>query len=156
MSFAYKMLPFFCNFHPHPPIIYTSKTKIPMPLRFSHTPCLFSGCCSDMLMWANAILSNCTAWHSAKCQKRFALWQNRIDLHSVPVSWRRKMFHRIARLRMTILTLFLGEWLGKDYASTNVASCCCDSRYTIGRQGNFDQNPTCVRALCAPCGSEVR
>lgn len=65
----------FCNIQPLSPIIYTSETKSPTSLRCSHTACLYSGCCSAMLMWANAILSNCTPWHSAKCQKRFALWQ---------------------------------------------------------------------------------
>ena len=39
-----------------------------------------------MLMWANAIVSNCPAWHPAKCQKRFASRQKRIDPNSAPVS----------------------------------------------------------------------
>lgn len=40
--------------------------------------------------------------------------KNLIDLHFVPVSLRRKMFHRVSNQRMTILTLFLGvrDWEG--------------------------------------------
>lgn len=45
--------------------------KSPHAIKDALTPCLHSGCCSGMLMWASAILNNCAEWQSAKCQKRF-------------------------------------------------------------------------------------
>ena len=118
----------FCNIPPLSPIETNSLPACP------GSP----GCwkCS-VLMRASAILSNCPVWHSAKCQKRFALWQKPpIDLHSAPVSSRGKMFHRFVSITMTILTLFLSEgwsrrlslcltWTSRRVSSVGPCLCMC-------------------------------
>ena len=90
----------------------------------SLSPACTPGSCGGMLMWPSAILSNCPAWHSAKCQKRFASWQKRkkkkkkkavlifILLLSCLPAAQNASSRRRPPLRMTILTLFLGERLG--------------------------------------------
>lgn len=80
-------------------------------------PRLFSPrCCTAMLMRAVAIWSNCPAWHSAKCQKRFCLVTKTvlISVLFLSVGGEYRFITPQRPPEMTFLTLFFGVRLEAD------------------------------------------
>lgn len=73
-------------------------------------------CCTAMLMRADAIWSNCPAWHSAKCQKRFCLMTKTvlISILFLSVGGEYRFITPQQPPEMTFLTLFFGVRLEAD------------------------------------------
>lgn len=96
-------------------IFETPKTKSSV-WTLSPPGCSLLRCCPAMLMRADAIWSNCPAWHSAKCQKRFCLMTKTvlISVLFLSVGGEERFITPRQPPEMTFLTLFFGVRLEAD------------------------------------------